>query len=502
MAIALLAALLLFEPFTPEVRTAALQCGGKRVTILGTPANDRIVGRAGSDVIYGDSGNDRILGGASGNDRICGGPGDDRIEGTKGNDRLYGEAGNDRLDGGRGSDKPILGGAGRDRLLGGRGNDAASGGAGSDYVDGGLGDDLVDGGPSGRDRVIGGHGSDHATGGAGNRDLVRGDLGRDRLDGGPGGRDVVSYASASGAVNVDLDRGVAKGDGRDRLSRFEDVVGSPFSSDSIGPGVVRSAGAGGMSLAIRGSEGADSLAVRFNGSRYVVSSSTGFPAGAIRGCRSPAPWQARCREGIGLITIVAAGGDDSVRVHAIPATVRLRIEGGPGADSLRGGRGDDVIEAGDDGNPDLLIGGRGDDALIGARTDLPVPIGSGASTMIGGGGSDVLVGGDPCDGDVYDGGGGEDNANFFRFTPGVTAKIGGAARRAGEACVPGRVRGSVEAMEGTPGPDRLTGNRRRNTLSGGAGRDVLRGRGERDRLVGGGGGDRLIGGGGRDSTYQ
>jgi serralysin len=123
--------------------------------------------------------------------------------------------------------------------------------------------------------------------------------------------------------------------------------------------------------------------------------------------------------------------------------------------------------------------------------------------MIGGGGSDVMVGGDPCDGDLYDGGTGEDNANFFRFTPGVTAKIGGAARRAGgEGCAPGRVRRSVEAMEGTPGPDRLTGDKRRNTLSGGAGNDVLRGRGDGDRLVGGNGGDRLIGGRGRDAAYQ
>lgn len=502
LTIVLLAVPLLFEPFASEVRTAARKCGGKGVTILGTPGNDRIVGRGGSDTIYGDGGNDRILGGASGNDRICGGPGDDRIDGTKGNDRLYGEVGNDRLDGGPGSDRAIVGGPGRDRLLGGRGNDSAYGGGGSDYVDGGLGDDRVDGGPSGRDRVIGGHGSDRATGGAGNRDLVRGDLGRDDLDGGRGRRDVVSYASASSAVSVDLPRGVAKGDGRDRLSRFEDVVGSPFSGDSTGPAVIRSAGGGGASLAIRGSEGPEQLTIRFDGSRYTISSSSGFPVGTVRGCKAPVSWQVHCGKKVGLITIVAAGGDDSVVVHALPMTVRVRIEGGPGADSLRGGPGDDVIEAGDDGDPDLLVGGRGDDALIGARTDLPVPLGSGRSTMIGGGGSDVLVGGDPCNGDLYDGGAGADNANFFRFTPGVTAKIGGPARRAGEACTPGHVRSSVEAMEGTPGPDRLSGDRRRNTLSGGAGKDVLRGRGERDRLVGGSGGDRLIGGGGRDSTYQ
>ena len=90
-----------------------------------------------------------------------------------------------------------------------------------------------------------------------------------------------------------------------------------------------------------------------------------------------------------------------------------------------------MIEAGNDSDPDLLDGGAGDDALIGARTDFHVPVNSGRSVMIGGPGSDVLVGGDPCDGDLFDGGPGNDNANFFRFTPGVTAQIGGAAKRSG-----------------------------------------------------------------------
>ncbi len=62
----------------------------------------------------------------------------------------------------------------------------------------------------------------------------------------------------------------------------------------------------------------------------------------------------------------------------------MRIEGGPGADRLKGGPGNDVIEAGDDSDPDVLEGGPGDDALIGARTDLHVPVHSGKSTLIGG----------------------------------------------------------------------------------------------------------------------
>jgi Ca2+-binding RTX toxin-like protein len=464
------------------------------------------VGRRASDVIYGDSGNDRILGGASGHDRICGGPGDDRIEGGKGNDLLYGGSGDDRLEGGRGSDKAIAGGPGRDRLSGGRGNDFADGGPGADSVDGGLGDDRVSGGSSGRDRVVGGHGSDRASGGTGNRDVVRGDLGRDRLDGGRGGRDIVSYASASGAVTVDLPRGVAKGDGRDLLRRFEQVVDSPFSGlPSEGPAVVRGRAIDGTTtLAVNGGPGGEYMAISADRSGYVVTGESGSLPIAVEGCTPDgASGAVRCPGEVDIITVSSGGGDDIVRIaQNLPPRVRVRLDGGEGADTLYGGSGDEVIEGGDDGDPDLLIGRAGDDALVGARTDLHVPVGSGRSTMIGGSGSDVMVGGDPCDGDVYDGGPGEDNANFFRFTPGVTARIGGPAWRTGEACTPGHVGGSVEAMEGTPGPDRLVGDGRRNTLNGGGSNDVLRGLGGPDRLVGGAGGDRLLGGSGRDSAHQ
>lgn len=482
-------AVLLIEPFT--VRTAAMKCGGKKATIVGTPGNDRIVGRRGHDVIYGDGGSDRIVGGASGNDRICGGPGNDRIEGGRGNDRLYGGAGNDRIEGGRGSDKAIEGGPGRDRLFGGRGNDAIEGGRDADRIDGGLGDDRVDGGRGDRDRVYGNHGSDRAKGGPGNRDVVRGDLGRDRLDGGPGRRDVVSFASASGAVEIDLQRGVAKGDGRDLLRRFERVIGSPFSDERAGASVSRSSGGGSPTLAVRGGDDSEEITVAFTGSVYVISTNRGFAAGSVTGCAATG-WQARCQaKGVALVTIAAEGGADVVGVRNVPPDVRVRIDGGAGGDQLYGGPGDDVIEAGDDGDPDLLSGRGGDDALVGARTDQHVPTDSGQSTMLGGAGEDVLIGGDPCDGDLYNGGRGADNANFFRFTPGVSARIGGPVRRAGGDCLPGHVGGSVEAMEGTPGPDRLIGDARPNTITGGGGNDLLDGRGGRDRLVGGAGRDRL-----------
>ena len=72
--------------------------------------------------------------------------------------------------------------------------------------------------------------------------------------------------------------------------------------------------------------------------------------------------------------------------------------------------------------------------------------------MIGGPGSDVMVGGDPCDGDLFDGGTGNDNANFFRFTPGVTREIGGAVSRTAAGCTPGRIDARSRRWRARPGP--------------------------------------------------
>ena len=231
---------------------------------------------------------------------------------------------------------------------------------------------------------------------------------------------------------------------------------------------------GSSSLSVRGTSADDSIAIALVGGRYAVSDEGNpFPESNVDECEATAG-NAVCDADVQTILIDAGGGDDHVTVAgSVPPQVEVRIEGGPGADDLQGGPGDDVIEAGDDSDPDRLEGGPGDDALIGARTDFHVPVNSGKSTMIGGPGDDVMVGGDPCDGDLYDGGPGNDDANFFRFTPGVFAEIGGAARRAGSPCTPGHVDTSVEQLEGSPGPDTLIGNHR-DSLIGHGGRNNLR----------------------------
>lgn len=74
---------------------AALRCGGRTATIVGTEGPDALQGTPGSDVIVGLGGADRIRG-LGGNDVLCGGGGNDRLEGGAGQDRLIGGPGRDR----------------------------------------------------------------------------------------------------------------------------------------------------------------------------------------------------------------------------------------------------------------------------------------------------------------------------------------------------------------------------------------------------------------------
>ncbi|WP_320676194.1 hypothetical protein [Prochlorococcus sp. MIT 1300] len=72
-------------------------------TIYGTAYDDTIASHGGNDIILGEGGNDTIYAG-SGNDTIRGGSGNDIIYGDGGNDTIYADSGNDRIMGGSGND--------------------------------------------------------------------------------------------------------------------------------------------------------------------------------------------------------------------------------------------------------------------------------------------------------------------------------------------------------------------------------------------------------------
>ena len=135
------------------------------------------------------------------------------------------------------------------------------------------------------------------------------------------------------------------------------------------------------------------------------------------------------------------------------------IEGTNHGDVLRGGPGDDIIDArngGDhvnagDGN-DTVLGGNGDDTLIGGRGNDVLMGDNGDDFLVGGKGNDLLQG---------------DNGN--------------------------------DTLRGGLGDDTLLGGNGNDVLMGGKGNDVLMGENGNDTLNGGLGNDRLFGGDGRDT---
>jgi Ca2+-binding RTX toxin-like protein len=479
-------------------QAAALTCGGKKVTIKGTPGNDTIVGKKASDVIYGGGGDDRIYGGANGNDTICGGAGndtiragrgfdklfggggddmllgesgsdtieggdgDDQLEGEKGGDRLAGDGGedvligakgpdnlnggggDDRVDGQQGSDQ-LEGGSGDDLLMGDKGNDHAQGGGGEDRLEGGPGDDSsLDGGP-GADSVLGGPGIDNADGGPGDFDIVRGDSGTDALSGGGGDDDIVSYASATrGGIEVDLASNRAKGDGHDSLSGFEDVVGSPQADTLRGDGSANrlDGGVGNDTLDSGGGGGGGGEAFGGPGS----DDCNGFSVDHSCGPEDPPP--------PGQASAILNQGLDGAS---------LVIQGGPEGDDLR------VSQNGDgwvvsDRSP--MVAG---DGCVNQAPEVVACGGAAPQALV------VITGGSGDDRIVVDG----------SVPPSAHVRANGNA--------------GSDTVEGGPGDDQLEAGENYNgpdngsdTLVGNAGNDVLYADPGADGLRGGAGNDLLV----------
>jgi Ca2+-binding RTX toxin-like protein len=478
------------------------RCHGRRATIVGTEGADLLRGTPSRDVIWGGGGDDTILG-SLGNDLICGGPGSDLIHG-------------------------------------GRGNDVADGGPGSgDIVHGDLGDDRVLGGSGDADEVAGDLGIDTVNGGPGSNDLVHGDYGNDRMDGGSGGDDIASFATAiangpGGGVRVSLAAHKARGDGEDRLFRFEDLEGSaladvlrgdprPNTIDG-GPGddtIVGGKGydtldggqgkdgckggpvhvscgrerppkasayvqldralGGGAGLAIVGGGGRDDLTVAFdeNSATFAVTAAKGIAAG--EGCLHPSSAalnQLACStDGPARWLMADLGpGNDSLRVEGSLAAIgSVRLAGGPGDDSLKGGPEDDLIESGT--GSDRLYGGAGADGLIGG---LPGP-----TSLYGGANGDLLAAGGGCAGGHIVGGPGRDDATFAETDAHPRNLYISLAQR-------------IAYIDVVPGCNRVHLSRTDEDIEGSFDSDVLIGDGRANAMLGQPGEDRFFGRGGND----
>ncbi len=532
----------------PAIAAAKPSCGGRAATIVSNAKV--IVGKKAPDVIVAGPGNNRIFG-MGGNDTICGGPGRDHIVGGRGSDKLLdGGPGDDWIDGERGKDN-LNGGGGDDNVRGDRGSDELDGGPGHDRVFGESGNDDISGGGGDGDYVNGGLGDDTVSGGGGDRDIVVGDTGNDRVYGGGGSNDIASFATSTGALNIELSRGKVGGAERERLHGIEDVIGgsgddhiagspAPNRLDG-GPGddVITAVGSGDQayggpgsnqcvgsftsenacgsaagisgtsvelvrsidgsgSLVIVGNQGSDRARLTHRSGAYVVSDMGGgnsvlLASSAGSGCDSSGG-RVVCQGRVHNVLVSLGNGDDDFAIGDLPRGVGATVDGGKGTDELRGGPSKDTLYGGDDRVADSLWGGGGDDALFGVNIAHPRKQ-SGPGAMHGGPGNDLLIGGQPCGGDAFDGGpGANDSASFARVKNSgvvVVAQIGGKVTDPDLGhCNAGHITGSTEKIEGSTGPDILFGDNDANVLLGRGGDDRVHGRGGYDRCIGGGGHDR------------
>lgn len=378
-------------------------------SILGGPSRNRIdlsafttavrttiIGGGGSDTIIGSPGHDRITTYSSGRDSIMGMDGDDTI--ASGN-------GDDTIDGGPGKDS-ILGQDGNDFILGGPGNDALHGGAGDDSLEGQGQDDKLFG-LTGNDLLRGGDGNDSLFGDAGD-DTLAGMQDADLLRGGPG--------------QDDMDGGA----GSDRVDEFANshviVIGvriiSPVLGDEIPRRIERIALTGGDSgnrfdahlatvpVQLNGGNGDDTLlgglmddTVRGQTGNDIVSGGSGHDVIEGDSFRSLNELDTWFESADSDFVVIAQGGSRAGDVRVSSQATGDEIAFGIERLALKGGPGDNALNAAAASVPVILLGAGGDDSLTGGsgsdvltggfRSADSIPDGS--DSLDGRGGSDLLL---------------------------------------------------------------------------------------------------------------
>jgi Ca2+-binding RTX toxin-like protein len=405
------------------------------------------------------------------------------------------------------------------------------------------GNDIIDGG-GGDDRLVGGYGDDLLIGGPGN----------DALDG-EDGIDTASYATAPGAVTVDLaltapqDTGSA---GFDSLFRIENLTGSGFGDilrGNVFANVLRG-GAGNDSLdggdsddVLVGGAGDDLLA----GSYGADTASYDDAVAGVTVSLAISGWQDTGGAGSDMISQIERLTGSAHDDHLTGDAGDNILSGGDGDDVLNGGAGDNVLIGGVgidivsfagaasgvraslarsdvqtathashdqfvgiegiEGSSfgDLLTGSSGDDVIYGRDGNDTITAGGGNDVLIGGAGSDRLSGGDGDDvlegglgNNIIDGGDGFDLVTYAGATGGVRASLGLTTMQVTGGSGRDQYIG-IEALEGSGFGDLLTGSDGDDIIYGRDGNDTITAGAGNDLLIGDAGSDRLTGGAGTDS---
>ena len=511
---------------------------------VGNKANNKIWGLGGNDELFGDRGDDRLYGGA----------GDDVLDGGEGNDKLEGGYGADELIGGGGADdeasymhsmmgvtvrlhamQAMGGDAEGDtfgktttasytvtdeddggvieevtetvpdimNLRGSAHDDILAGDSRGNKIWGGGGNDTLYGGPSGNDdsgnadelhgegghdRIFGGRGDDTLYGGAGN-DHLWGNGGVDTFYGGAG--DDMYYADADDAFNIDTDD--------DDTDPQPDEGNDTISFELLKAAVIGGEG-GTYTLAANienliGTSENDNL----TGNNLSNTIEGGDGADMLRGGAND------------------EGHTDTLSYESSDRRVRVNLDDG----SASGGhaQGDDIGSNGDfmhligSAYDDVLTGSRENNTLKGLAGDDEIIGGADNDTVEGGAGADEMNGGSPQGSGGTNDDGEMDTLSYASSDAGVMVNLAALTASGGHAegdeIVGERDAHDPDGPEGDKDPvdvatfenvtgsdhdDRLTGDHRMNVLMGGKGNDTLKGLAGADTLHGGPGADMLDGG--------
>jgi len=520
--------------------------------VRGSNSADSITGDANANALEGMGGNDTLVGG-DGNDTLTGGTGDDNLTGGTGNDLFRFAASGNGVDtiadfgvtdfigigaaltsgvATAGDGSTVTNGgvqvsssggvttlwidtnnaAGAEVQINLTGTFAANAFVATDLGNGtssiAMAGDLNLGGTAGNDLLTGGIGADTLNGSAGN----------DTLDGGAG-VDVVSYAGATGGVNVQLWADQAGNDGQggsDTLLNIENVVGSGFNDLLVGDEAANTLDGGAGADTLVGAEGNDVL-LGGDGADDLIG---GDGADTLTG-------------GAGNDTLTGGAGADTFVLDGASQDVVYDFTAGAGGDvldltgiTLTNYGGGNVFNTGHarlvQTGPNLLLqvdadgtgGGAFQTALVlagvqagnltaanfagGANPNVALTLGgtAGADQLVGGTANDTLNG--SAGNDTLDGGAGVDVVSYAGATGGVNVQLW--ADQAGNDGQGGSdTLLNIENVVGSGFNDLLVGDDDANTLEGGLGSDTLVGYGGNDVLLGGDGDDLIYGGDGDDT---
>ncbi len=402
-------------------------------SLNGTAVADRMSGLDGEDTLRGNAGSDVLEGGA-GADLLQGGGGVDTASWARATSAVSvsltspgtntGEAAGDRL-------------VSIERLVGSAFADQFEGNAAANHIDGGFGNDSLFG-LGGSDTLLGGLGDD----------VLEGGRGVDLLDGGVG-LDAASYARATAGVTVNLrapstNAGDALGD---HYVMIENVIGSEFGDSVRGSdGRNRLDGNGGGDL-LQGDYGDDFL---FGGAGNDTLDG-GYGRDRLEGGAD-----------FDVASYANAGPVSGTGANALGLVVQLGAPSGNTGEAA----GDQYF--GIEG----VVGSSYRDTLTGTATDNLLDGGQGADILRGQGGNDVYLvdhAGDIVDESTTGASGVDEVRASLSFSLANTTRVLGQ--------VEWLTLTGIAAINATGNGDanRITGNDSANVLIGGGGADLMSG---------------------------